>query len=281
MKKTWTIIDIVRTGTDFLEKNKIESPRLNVELLLCKVMNLTRLDIYIKFDKPLSEDELSELRGLIDRRRHGEPLQYLLGSQQFINLNLTTDSRALIPRPETEILAELAGNYIKNSGIASPNILDIGTGTGALAIFLAKMFPEANVVGLDVSPDAISLATENAKREQTTNLTFHQADILKVQPKKIYDLVVSNPPYISTEDYNNLAVELKHEPRIALCDEGDGLGFYRRYADVFPSIVGESFFVECGAGQATEISAMFEKKFIVEIHRDYAGIERIVSGCKK
>jgi len=282
MKKQWTVIEVINRGTEYLSNKNIESPRLNIELLLSDMMNISRLEIYTQFDKPLTEEEVDIINHRCQRRSKREPLQYIIGRHQFIDLNLKIDKRALIPRPETELLADLASKWLFDKKIDA-DVLDIGTGSGCIALYLAKKSPRSNIVGLDYSEDSIALAKENAIINAIDNVQFYQTDILKVQPKKKYDLVVSNPPYISEKDYAELESELFFEPKIALSDGGDGFGFYRRFTELFDNIIkpNGSFIIEIGFGQEKEIIGMFENtSFDIELIEDYSGKFRFILGLK-
>ncbi len=287
MKKIWTILDIIRWGTDYFAKAEIESPRLNIELIICETLQLRRLDLYTKFDRPFSEAELASLKQMAVRRHDREPLQYLLGKQSFIDIELLLDKRALVPRPETELLAEKAGKIVStivSKNDAAANVIDLGTGTGAIALYVAKHSPLSQVTAIDISQDAIDLARSNADMNEITNVSFFCSDILIVTPKKKYNLIVSNPPYISAVDYVDLEKELMFEPKIALTDEADGLTFYRRYAEIFSDMLSAEgeFLLEIGFGQAEEIIEMFaDEIFHLEYIKDYAGIERILHGKLK
>lgn len=283
MKKYPVILDVVRNGTEYLAAKGIESPRLNIELLLCDVLNIERISIYTQHDKPLNDDELAKLREYTRRRALREPLQYILQKQSFVDLDIRLNSNVLIPRPETELLADKAVSILKSMQ-GSPSVLDIGTGSGCIAIYIAKHCSNCTVTAIDVSQEAINTAEENARINSVDNISFFVSDILKVTPKKKYDLIVSNPPYISEKDYSELEAELMFEPKNALSDFGDGLAFYRRYADFFGNILNDngSFLLEIGAGQSDEVKALFlAKKFDVILLSDYAGIPRIVVGRKK
>lgn len=283
MNKIWTIIDIVRWGTEFFGKHGIESARLNIELILCDVLKMQRLELYTKYEKPIADNELEVLRDFVKRRAKREPLQYILSKQSFIDLELKLNSNVLIPRPETELLAEKAVSILSEMP-DSPTVLDIGTGSGCIAIYIAKHAPHAQVTAIDISADAIESAKQNAELNSVENISFFQTDILQVTPKKKYDLIVSNPPYIAETDYTALEAELFFEPKIALSDFGDGYAFYRRFAEFFGQIMhGHStFLLELALGQDTTVQEFFsEKGFETEMINDYSNIPRIIYGRKK
>ncbi|MEJ5244218.1 MAG: peptide chain release factor N(5)-glutamine methyltransferase [Bacteroidota bacterium] len=276
MKRT-TILDIINNGSEYLTKHNVESARLNVELLLSKTLNLQRLQLYLKHDMPLGETELEHMRQLLRKRASGEPLQYLLNKEQFLSIEVVLNNSVLIPRPETELLAKKTEELIRQRSYKK--ILDIGTGSGCIAIYLAKCFPEAEIVAIDKSSEAIATAKQNAELNKTGNITFYQSDILKVAPKQRYDLIVSNPPYVSLEEYNQLERELYHEPKEALTDDADGLSFYRRFAEIFPSALssGGAFLLELPANRETELKEIFGA-FRIEFIKDFNGHARILLG---
>lgn len=279
MEKIWTIIELLRWGTEFFDKHSIEDARLNIELMLCQVLGLSRIELYSKFDKPLNPDELSILRDFVKRRSKHEPLQYILGGQQFIDLNIHLSPDVLIPRPETEILADEAVKYIKKNNYSE--ILDIGTGSGCIALHIAKSCPQAHITAIDISPEAIEIAKKNAVLNKLENVSFFVSDILKTSPKKHYDMIISNPPYISIDDFAELDEELKYEPQSALTDNSDGLTFYKRFSEFFATSInsGGMFMLELGKGQYEAVQKMY-KEFEIGIIKDYSGIERIIFGKK-
>lgn len=277
--KLWTVLEIITWASDYFKKNEVDSPRLTIELLLCKVLSFSRLEIYMNYERPLSSLELRTLREMVERRvKLREPLQYIVGETEFYGLPFQLNSHVLIPRPETEILVEKSIRALKyNNG---STVLDIGTGSGCIAISIAKSSAECAVVGIDIAAEAIECAKNNALLNNVTNCEFYQADILKVQPKSRYDVVVSNPPYIEQIEVSNLDQEVQnHEPTHALTDGNDGLTFYRRFASILPQILSPTgtFLFEFGFGQEQQIREIF-KQYSIEIIPDYSNIPRIVVG---
>ncbi len=272
-----TTLDIILQGSDFLAKHNIENPRLNVELLLCKVLNLQRIDLYLKHDMPLGKPEIELMRELLRRRAKHEPLQYLLEKQQFLDIELYINENVLIPRPETELLAKKAEELIEKRSYKK--VLDIGTGSGCIAVYLAKKFPEIEIIALDKSDKALEVAKKNAEIYDVANIKFFQSDILKIKPKQRYDLVVSNPPYISQEEYHRLEPELSYEPMDALTDFSDGLTFYRRYAEIFQDILNTNgaFLLELVANSSQKIQEIFSK-YKIDFFKDFLQFERILYG---
>lgn len=282
--KVWTALELRRWGEGYFAEKQIDSPRLTMELMLCHILRYSRLELYLHYDKPLTKAELSALKAMIARRAKREPLQYILGETEFYGLPFAIDSSALIPRPETEFLVEAALEYLVQA--TQPlSVLDIGTGSGCIALTIAKKSPESRVVAMDISETALALAAKNQSALGVENCELVKRDIFReIIVKKPFDVIVSNPPYISTEGMAELEPELlRHEPHIALTDGGDGLRFYRRFAEVFPSILAPDgmFFIEIGYGQAAEVIDLFADAYQCSIKNDLAGIPRILIGRQK
>ena len=281
-----TVLESIKLSTDFLMNKGIESPRINAELLLAKILNCKRLDLYLSFDRPLKEDEIALYREFIRRRSKFEPLQYITGSVEFYGLEFKINPSVLIPRPETEILVETILNSVdKESEI---NILDIGTGSGIIAISLAKFLPNANIVAIDSSPNALETAVENARaNEVEKRINFILMDVTGESKINnfLFDLIISNPPYISSEEYKNLQPELRlFEPKGALTDDADGLRFYRIISVKAKSMLknGGKIFFEMGQGQSQAVNNILLKEEFENIHiiKDYLNIDRVISGEK-
>ena len=225
-----TVLDVITATTAFFQKSGVESPRLNIEHLLAHVMGKRRMDLYMEFDRPLTEKELGPLRDLVRRRAQREPLQHLLGTVEFLGLTLKSDARALIPRPETEQLCEMLVTLAKDADCIwkSGRIADVGTGSGCIALALANALPEANVIALDASDDALALACENAERAGLgTRVTFAKSDLLSAVEGPL-DLIVANLPYIPSTEIAALQPEVQRDPRAALDGGTDGLDLVRQ-----------------------------------------------------
>ncbi|WP_415910482.1 peptide chain release factor N(5)-glutamine methyltransferase [Oleiharenicola sp. Vm1] len=211
-----TVLEIIKRSTEFLQKHGVESPRLNAELLVGHALGLKRMQLYLQFERPLAETELAKIRPLVKRRSEREPLQYIVGTTEFGGLTLKVDRRALIPRPETELLVEIA----KEKCAPPPaRVLDLGTGSGALALALAKLFPEARVTAVDVSPDALALARENAAAlGLAERVAFMPSDWFAALPADDrFELIVANPPYLTDAETRETTPEVqKFEPWNAL-----------------------------------------------------------------
>jgi release factor glutamine methyltransferase len=236
--------EVLGRSTAFLERKGVESPRLDAERLLARALGLSRIELYTAFERPLSEEELAASRALVERRGRREPLAYVLGDWDFRRLTLRCDARALVPRPETEILVERALALL--DGAAEPRVLDVGAGTGAVALALAQEHPGAQVISLDVSPDALALAAENAELNGL-QVELRLGDI-RDGLEGAFDLVVSNPPYVTPDEIDELEPEVRdHEPRAALV----GPGVPEAVAEQARTLLvpGGWLVVELGAGQ--------------------------------
>ncbi len=278
----WRVVDIIKTSTDFLEKKGVPDARLDAEILLGNVLKKNRLELYLFFDRPMGRDEMDLYREHIRRRGTREPLQHIVGETGFMNLILKTTSAALIPRQETEILVE---KTLELNLKPDARILDIGTGSGCIAISLAQSLEEARILGIDISKEALDLAEENAVLNKT-RVVFQKIDILKSLPNidGRFDVVVSNPPYIAPSEKDQLQIEVaQFDPELALFDGSDGLSFYRRFAEILPDLLvpgGHFLFEFGGSPQEDSVLNIFMKKGLhdLEIIQDYNGDPRIISG---
>lgn len=279
-----TVLEAIRLSTEYLEKKKIDSPRINAELLLAHIIGCKRLDLYLAFDRPLTEPELNIYRGLIKRRASYEPLQYIIGTVEFYGLVFKVTPSVLIPRPETELLVE---NIIKElSDKEQLNILEIGCGSGNIAISLAYHLKQAQIITTDISDAALNLAKENSQKLGVAErISFIRHNILTDDLLRfsMFDLVVSNPPYVSLQSYSSLQKEiLDFEPRLAVTDESDGLTFYRIISEKVSGNIkkGGKLFFEISHGQCDDVKSIMTKNNFskIEVIKDYQNIERIVFG---
>ena len=208
-----TVLEVLQSTTAYFKKRAIESPRLNAEHLIAHSLGKKRIELYLDFERPLSEPELGPLRELVRRRGQGEPLQHLLGTVEFGEQTFLSDKRALIPRPETEQLVEyLCDLALPRTG----RFLDVGTGSGVIVLSLAVRFPEAELHAVDLSADALTLARENAARLGLTGrVQFSESDLL-LHVTHVYDLIVANLPYVAESERAKLAPEVRHDPAAAL-----------------------------------------------------------------
>ena len=287
-----TVLEAIQKSTEFLGKKNVESPRLQTELLLAHVLKLPRMKLYLNFDRVLSPVETDALRELVKRRGLREPLQHITGSISFCGLEIAVNRHALIPRPETELLAELGWQHLSEKSSAAslrppgthsePRALDFGTGTGCIAIALAVKCPGAKITAMDISPDALALAKENAaKNNVSARVEFFQGDGLGMLPPAAFDLVVSNPPYIPSAEIAMLEPEVRDfDPRTALDGGPDGLDFYRTLAAQAVSWLKPEgkIMLEFGDGQDGAIKKILEaENWIVEaVKEDYSQRERIL-----
>jgi release factor glutamine methyltransferase len=209
-----TLAEVLKGATEYLAARGVDSPRVDAELILARALGLSRIELYTQHDRPLSDNERARARELVQRRGKREPLAYVLGDWDFRRLTLKTDARALVPRPETEFLVERALARIE--GVTTPRVVDVGTGTGAIALAIKQERPDADVIATDISNDALELARENAGE---LDVHFVHGDLL-AGLESTFDLVVSNPPYVLAGELDSLQPELGWEPRGALVDEG-------------------------------------------------------------
>lgn len=278
-----TVLEVIQKSADFLGKKGVDTPRLQAELLLAHVLNLPRMQLYLNFERALTQGEADTLRELVKRRGQREPLQHIVGSTSFCGLELAVNRHVLVPRPETELLAESAWNHLSTVKARPVTALDFGTGSGCLAIALAVKCAEARVWALDCSEPALELARQNAQRHNVTEcIEFLSGDGLSALPPAWrFDLIVSNPPYIPSGEIASLQPEVReHEPRGALDGGVDGLDYYRRLAvEARPFLNAEGkIMLEFGDGQADAVRGLFNaQNWIVEnVVNDYSQRPRIL-----
>lgn len=274
-----TVLEVLQSSTDYFKKRSIESPRLNAEHLLAHVLKRKRIELYLEFERVLAEEELAPLRELVRRRGQGEPLQHLLGTVEFAGRVFLCDKRALVPRPETEHLVELLKSRVLHP---DSRILDVGTGSGVIALSLAANFPEAAVTATDISDDALALARENAERLGLTNrIEFLTGDLL-LYVNHVYDLIVANLPYVATVDRAALSREVLQDPEVALFGGERGDEVVRRLIEAAPVKLeqGGLLALEVGLGQADDLAALMAEKNYHDIRKeaDYAGVTRFLFG---
>lgn len=274
----WTIIRMIEWGSEYFREKRVDSPRLTIELMLAHVMQVSRFQLYMNFEQPLSQDELEALRAMIKRRVAREPLQYILGEAHFHRRTFVVRPGVLIPRPETELLVDEALRRTRPL-----RALDVGTGSGCIALTVGLERPETEVIGIDVSEEALEVARENQRRLGGPNVEFRKVDLFDdaaIRDLGSFDLVISNPPYIPQQEVADLQEEVRnHEPRVAVTDGGSGLAFYERFAELAPQILRDEgeLFLELGFDQAAPVRALFRTgKFRVDIYRDMEKVERIL-----
>jgi len=284
-KKTWTRIQLIEWTANFFNEKGIESARLDAEVLLAHVLGTTRLDLYVHYDEPVASDALPRYRQVLARRAKREPLQYILGHTEFLSLRLAVDGRVLIPRPETELLAERAIELLRCGLPAGPRtVVDVGTGSGCLAVAIAKNLPDVTCHATDTSAQALEVARANAHELGVQDqVVFHKGPLLEpvAELADRVDLVVSNPPYVSEAEYETLEPELHHEPRQALVAGPTGLEVTGPLLAAAPRVLADGgvLLLEMGAGQSPEVGRLLEANSAYEsftFRHDYADIERIV-----
>jgi release factor glutamine methyltransferase len=280
MPETVPLLEVLRGTERYLADRGVENARLNAEHLLAHALGLKRMELYLQFDRPLTESERAPLRDLVKRRGAREPLQHVLGTAEFHGRTFACDKRALVPRPETEQLVELALEMAKDKPAAT--ILDIGTGSGVIALTIALELPSATLHATDLSPDALALAAENAARHALTDrIVFHQADLLPPDNAR-FDLIIANLPYIPAEEIASLSPEVRHDPASALDGGADGLDLIRRLIDTAPDRLapGGALLLEIGLGQADAVNTLLSaRKFRdISVRPDYQNIPRFAVG---
>lgn len=277
------MLEVIQRSSDFLARKGVDSPRLQIELLLAHVLQMPRMKLYLNFERPLSEPELETLRGLVKRRGEREPLQHIVGSTSFCGYEIAVTRDVLIPRPETELLAELGWQFLGALSADAPSILDFGTGSGCLAIALARKVTAAKVVAVDISEAALAVARQNAARNEVdARITFLMGDGFDaLSDGASFDLIVSNPPYIPSAEIAELQPEVREfDPRSALDGGADGLEFYRRLATGAGAYLkpGGRLMLELGDGQGGAVGGLLHAAgWVVErLEKDYSGRERIL-----
>jgi release factor glutamine methyltransferase len=283
---TWTIDAVVRWATDDFRGRGIENPLLDAQVLLAFALKTTRMQLIIDSKRPLGAEELSRFRELVKRRRAREPIAYLLGAREFYGRSFRVDKRVLIPRPDTEALVDVAlARTLARS--LSARVLDMCTGSGCVAISLARQRPTTRVHATDLSDDALAVARDNAYRLGAYNVSFSPGDLFDALAPGCgpFDAIVANPPYIPAPDIPGLDRDIKDfEPNLALDGGADGLAVVRRIIDGAPARLAEGgvLAVEVGAGEAMEVSRLFEARGFthVTVTRDYGRIERVVDGTR-
>jgi release factor glutamine methyltransferase len=255
---------------------------LNTELLLAHVLGLTRMELYLQFDRPLTEEELGNFKALLKRRLTHEPLQYIIGETVFMGVRLAVDRRVLIPRPETEILVEEAISFLKGRGEDARRVLDIGTGSGNIPIAIARFLAGIDVLSVDASAEALELASSNVERHGASGVRLERWDVMRDGlPPGPFDLILSNPPYVPAADLPGLQVEVRDfEPQMATTDGGDGLSFF---AEILQGAGrglltrGGAVMLEIGFGQSDAVREIALRSGFrgFECVNDYAGIPRV------
>ncbi len=275
-----TVLEVIQATTAYFQKSGVESARLNIEHLLAHVLGKKRMELYLEFDRPLGEQELEPLRGLVKRRALGEPLQHLLGTAEFCGRTFLCDQRALVPRPETEQLCELVLAEIRNQKPAIENlrVLDVGTGSGVIALTLAAAWPEADVAAVDISPDALALARENSARlGHSERVQFSQSDLFAAVTGE-FDLIVANLPYIDRSSIPTLSSEVRRDPLAALDGGADGMEIFARFVPQAARHLRGRLALEIGHDQREPLHALLGAHNYQDIRclTDYQGRNRFI-----
>ena len=281
---TWTIDAVLKWATDDFRARGIDKPLLDAQVLLSHALSVSRTQLVIDAKKPLAPDELARFREMVRRRRAREPVAYLLGVREFYGRPFRVDKRVLVPRPDTETLVDVALARTEARSL-SMRALDLCTGSGCVAITLARQRPTARVHATDISDEALAVARENGLRLGAYNVSFARGDLFEAVPASLapFDIITANPPYIASGEIDTLDKDVRDfEPRLALDGGSDGLAFVRRIVDGAPGLLdaGGTLVVEVGAGEADATARLFEGRGFrrVTITRDYGKIERVIDG---
>jgi release factor glutamine methyltransferase len=283
----WTILKLIQWTTTYFKEQGVSEPRASAEILLAHVLSVDRLSLYLNYDRPLGAAELAAFKEFIKRRLEGEPVQYVTGTKEFWSLPLRVSPAVLIPRPETELLVEAFLDFLRKRRLEEtcPSIIDLGTGSGAIAIALARELSLATVVAADLSLAALQLARENARKHQVAErIHFVCSDLFSGirMAGAGFDAVVANPPYVRHSEFDLLPREIRnHEPREALDGGPDGLAAIRLIIQQAPAFLNRSgvLVLEIGAGQAEQVSDLILLSGRYQSHRfipDYSGIDRVL-----
>ena len=278
-----TLVDILTKTEGYFRNRGIDSPRLEAELILSHVLKLERLQLYLDHDRPMGAQELTEIRALVARRGQREPLSWILGERGFHDIVLATGPGVLDPRPDTETLVEAALEQIREDDDHLTYVADIGCGSGAIGLAIAKARPNVRLYAVDLSPEAIALTRENVRRlGLEKQVAVLQGDLLAPIPaERPIDLVVSNPPYIPSSEIDGLQPEVSvWEPRLALDGGPDGLAAYRRLVPQVAARARRALLLEVGHDQAAQVTDLLRRaKFSnLESWKDLAGLHRVVGG---
>ena len=281
-----TLLQILKKATDYLARQQVASARLDAEVLLANILNVERIQLYVQFDRPMSQDELDRYKRDLIRRARGVPVAYITGVREFMSLPLKVGPGLLIPRPDTEVLVEQAIRRLeacRGQGRPQPRVIDAGTGSGAIACAIAHYAPWCQVLATDLSADALRYASENVRTLGLEDrVTLVCGDLVQAVPPGWTGatMVVSNPPYIASSAVPSLQKEIRHEPAAALDGGPDGLHYYRRLAQEAPAVLapGGWLLLEVGDGQADQVRSILASHgwSDLEVMPDYAGTPRVV-----
>ena len=282
--KVWTVLEILKWTENYFQQNKIDPPRLDAELLLSHLLGLTRLQLYLQYDRPLSDQERLDYKVMIKRRVNHEPVQYITGEAYFMGLCFKANNSVLIPRPETELLVEKAIDFIKGVNVTS--VIDVGTGSGAIAVTIAHFIPDRKVLASEISNEALDVARENAKNLGVADrVEFRHGDLLEpwLSDLKPADnvLILANLPYVREREWAELTPEVKdYEPRAALVSGPEGTAHYERFiAQLGKAACPFTVLLEMGIAQTDPLTQLFRRAFSqvdLKIFKDLSGKERLL-----
>jgi len=287
--KIWRVVDLLKWSKEYLSAKGVESPQIETEWMLRHVLNMSRIDIYLNHERPLSAGELAAFKKLLLERVQGVPIQYVLGYTEFMGHKFVVNPAVLIPRPETELLVEKALVLLKRAGNPEISVLDVGTGSGCIAVSIAAGCEGCRVTALDISPEALGIAKENAANNRVADkICFIEMDILNQYPAGgPFYIIVSNPPYVAGSYWENLPdLVRRNEPQMALCPGKDGLIFYRRLANLAQTHLTEDGYLITEIGgtyQEADVCRVFTNAGhkIVDVIKDYSGESRIVLAARQ
>ncbi len=278
------IKELLNRSDQFLAERGIESSRLDAEVLMADLLDMERIKLYVKYDYPLKSNEIDNYREMIKKRAQRIPVAYITEKKEFMSLEFKVKEGVLIPRPDTENLVEAVIEYCSQNEIKNPQIIDVGTGSGAIAVSLAHYIKDAKIVGVDISPAALKIASYNMEKHKLCErMSILKSDLLTEfinREIKGIDIIVSNPPYIKKAEMKELAPEVKKEPKTALEAGEDGLDYYRSLIPQSEKIIknGGKIFLEIGYQQAEAVKNLFGDNWTeVEVKKDYSENDRIVS----
>ena len=277
----WTISSVLKWTIEYFQRLKLDSPRLDAEILLSYALGKSRIYLYSHFDEPLEKLELTSYHEFVDRRSKGEPVAYITGQKEFFTIPFLIENGVLIPRPETEELVAIVTNLLKDR--ESVEILDLCTGSGCIALSILKFLPNSKATAIDLSDKAIEISNKNSARlDLQDRIEILKGDLFEpIDPDKKFDAIVSNPPYIPQKDLENLPIDVKKfEPTLALDGGIDGLDFYRKIANESKNFLAADGFiaVEIGIAQSEKVEEIFNKAGFnkIDVHKDLSGIDRVV-----
>jgi release factor glutamine methyltransferase len=285
----WTIQKLLNWITEYLTQRDVDAPRLSAELLLSSVLGLKRIELYTQYNKPVAPEQLEQLRGLVKRAGRHEPVAYLVGKTEFYSLEFDVTPDCLIPRPETELLAQRAIEFLRQRS-GPQSVCDLGTGCGILAVTIARNVPDAKVVATDISEPALAVAARNIEKHQLQDrIELRHGDLFEPLVAKLdqFDLLVSNPPYVSAAEYAALDKNVKdYEPRLALYAGVDGLDVYRRISEKAEQFLKPDglLLLEIGYTQGDAVRALLEHPGTfadIRVEKDLNRNDRIVVGRRK